>query len=124
VLFLETAFSGWGAALLLGIGISLPYFVRAGYRSSLVPHYCIGLLLPVLSLLHAWIPMAAIPIRRLDRPGLWIGTAALLVMVCQAALGLALRQAAGASRRGLRRTHFASMVLLALLVAGHIVRSR
>jgi hypothetical protein len=124
VLFLATAFSGWGAALLLGVGASIPWLVRARHGVSLTPHYCIGLLLPAASLLHAWIPMAAIPIRRLDRLGLWIGTAALLVMVCQAALGLALRQAIGDPRRGLRRAHCVSMLLLALLVAGHIVRSR
>ncbi len=124
MLFLATAFSGWATALLLGIGIGVPYFVRTAPGASLKPHYGIGLLLPAAALAHAWLPMASIPIRRFDRAGLWLATTALTLMVAQAALGLALRRAAGATRGRLRRVHFVSMALIALLVALHIARNR
>lgn len=124
MLFLATAFSGWAAALLFGVGVGVPYYVRTAPGASLTPHYGIGLLLPAAVLTHAWLPMASIPIRRFDLTGLWLATAALILMVAQAALGLALRQAAGAARGRLRRVHFVSMALIALLVALHIARNR
>jgi hypothetical protein len=124
MLFLATAYSGWAAALLFGVGVGVPYYVRSAPAASLKPHYGIGLLLPVAALTHAWLPMASIPIRRFDLTGLWLATAALVLLVAQAALGLALRQATAATRGGLRRVHFVSMLIIALLVAGHIARSR
>jgi hypothetical protein len=124
MLFLATAFSGWATALLLGVGIGVPYFVRTTPGAGLKPHYGIGLLLPAAALAHAWLPMTSIPIRRFDLTGLWLATAALILMAAQAALGLALRQAAGATRGRLRRVHFVSMALIALLVALHIARNR
>jgi hypothetical protein len=124
MLFLATAFSGWAAALLLAVGIGVPYYVRRVPGASLKPHYGSGLLLPAAALAHAWLPMASMPIRRFDLTGLWLATAALVLMVAQAALGLALRPAAGATRGRLRRVHFVSMALIALLVASHIARNR
>lgn len=124
ILFLETAYSGWAAALLLAVGICVPYGVRALKGASLAPHYVIGLLLPAATLLHAWLPMASLPIQRFDRTSLWIATAAFVLMIAQAALGLALRGSAAPQRGPLRRVHLVSMMLLVLLVAGHIARSR
>jgi hypothetical protein len=124
MLFLATAFSGWATALLFGVGAGVPYYVRSVRGTSLRPHYGIGLLLPAAALAHAWLPMASIPIRRFDPAGLWLATAALILMVAQAALGLALRPAAGATRGRLRRVHFVSMALIALLIAVHIARNR
>ncbi|MDE2135900.1 MAG: hypothetical protein KGJ68_00565 [Gammaproteobacteria bacterium] len=124
MLFLATAFSGWAAALLLAAGICVPYAVRALKGTSLAPHYFIGLALPAAALLHAWLPMASIPIRRFDRTGLSIATVAFALLIAQAALGLALRASAAPRRGRLRHVHLVSMMLLVLLVAGHIVRSR
>jgi hypothetical protein len=122
--FLATAFSGWAAVLLFGVGIGVPYYVRTTPGASLKPHYGIGLLLPAAALAHAWVPMASMPIARFDLAGLWLATAALVLMVAQAGLGLALRQAAGTTRGRLRRVHCVSMALIALLVTLHIARNR
>jgi len=124
MLFLGTAFSGWAVGVLLGIGISLPYLARALHSMRLRPHYWIGLILPAAATVHAWLPMAYLPIRRFDPTGLWLASAALPVMVWQAALGLALRSSAGGARGNLKRLHFGTMVLLVALVIGHIALDR
>lgn len=49
---------------------------------------------------------------------------AFVLLIAQAALGLALRQTAAPQRGRLRRVHLVSMTLLVLLVAGLIARSR
>ena len=123
-LFLWTALSGWAVALLLGAGTSLPYLARALRKTGLWPHYCIGLVLPSAATVHAWLPMSSMSIRHFDRTGLLLATAALLLMVWQAALGLTMRAAAGAQRCSVKRLHFGTMALLTILVIGHIALDR
>jgi hypothetical protein len=130
MIFLWTAISGWLATLLFGAGASIPYFVRAArpvtgpYLARLRPHYWLGFLIPAAAFLHAWLPMSAGRIRGFDQTDLLIATAALLAMLWQLALGIALRDAKGADRRKSRRLHFWTAALIAGLVAAHIVLNR
>jgi hypothetical protein len=95
--FLWTAFTGWGAAILFAVVLTLPYLLRrtasgiAPYRQPLWPHYWLGYLLPIVTFAHSWLPMSKGDIRGLNVEGLWLGTIALLLMLWQIALGLILR---------------------------------
>jgi len=130
MIFLWTALSGWLATLLFGAGTSIPYFIKAvrpasgPYLAQLRPHYWLGFLIPASAFLHAWLPMSVGRIRGFDQTGLLIATAALFAMLWQLWLGITLRDAKGAERRKARRLHFRTMVLIAGLVATHIVLNR
>ena len=126
-LFLLTAGSGWIAALLLGANVSAAYFIRstqggpAAYFSRFRVHYALGLLIPAVTIFHAWLPMSAGRMRGFGSTGLLLATAALFIMFWQVALGISLRDAQGAVRSHLRRLHFATMALIVSLVAMHIL---
>lgn len=122
--FLWTAFSGWAVALLLAAGIGLPYLARSLRWSNLLPHYGLGLLMPMAAALHASLPMTLTRIGRFNATGLLLATGALVLIVWQAGLGLALRTARGTERRRLKRVHFGTMTLLVALVVGHIALNR
>jgi hypothetical protein len=129
MLFIRTALLGWAATLLLVAGACFPYLIRASAPSALSaghmrPHFWIGFLIPVAAFAHAWLPMSSGHLRGYSMAGLWIATAALFVMICQVALGIALRQTKGSERKAARRIHFFTMTAIALLVAGHIVLNR
>jgi hypothetical protein len=128
--FLVTAGSGWIAALLLGVNVSVPYVIRslrgeagAGFF-RLRLHYLLGVVIPAVALFHAWLPMSLGALRGFDRTGLLLATAALLSMLWQVALGISLRHAKGANRRQARRLHFCTMTVILGLVAVHIVLNR
>src|SRR5271167_5034719 len=105
MLFIKSALLGWVATLLLAVGASIPYLVRGATipdtsdNKRLWPHFWIGFLIPAVALAHAWLPMAAGHMRGYNLSGLWIATLALVIMIGQAALGLALRGSQGAERR-------------------------
>jgi cytochrome b561 len=121
-----TAFSGWAATLLFAVGVGIPFFIRAtasataSYFTRLRPHYWIGFLIPAVAFLHAWIPMSGGHVRGYDQTGLLVATAALVVMLGQVLLGLALRTARGTIRQSSRRLHFWTMATIAILVVVHI----
>ena len=122
MLFVSTALSGWAAALLLGVSIGIPYLARNLRWPSLAPHFVLGFLIPAVSSVHAWLPMAAL--RRFDSRGLVLASVALLVMVFQVCLGVALRKATGAERRRIRWIHLAGMAIIIVLVGEHVALSR
>jgi hypothetical protein len=130
MLFVWTASSGWAATALLCGGIAIPYFVRStraaerSIRARLRPHYWIGMLVPAVSFVHAWLPMAAGRMRGLDPTGLALATMALLTMLGQVALGVSLRQSTGLVHRTTKRVHFWTMVALASLILAHILLNR
>jgi cytochrome b561 len=125
VLFLWTALLGWGAALLIAIGVAIPYVVRATPSAAaphlrrLRPHFAIGLFIPALALAHAWLQMT-VPLRGYDQLGLLLATIAFFALIQQVAQGLALRLTRGPSRTSARRVHFWTMAAIAALVAGHV----
>jgi cytochrome b561 len=128
--YLRTALSGWIAFLLFAAALALPYLLRRSRASStpflkrLWPHYWIGYALPEVAFVHAWLPMRTGNLRGINMAGIWIATAALLLIVWQVAVGLLLRNPLHSSRRFLRTIHFWSMALLAGLIVAHIALNR
>ncbi len=108
---------GWTATLLMVVAISLPYVLRP---DRMWPHYWAGYLLPVLSFVHAWIPMQSRRMKGVNTTGLNVATAALLLMLFQIALGLALRGSKPPMRSRLRAWHFRLMIVLAAAVMVHV----
>ena len=137
VRYFITASSGWIAAALVGTVALLPYLLRRtalsrrlgladGYKGSYLtrmwPHYWLGYAGIAISVVHAYLPMAAGHIRRNSAAGLWLATIALGLLCLQAVLGLALQEPGPAmSRTRTRRWHFWGMVGVAALVMIHVV---
>ncbi len=82
------------------------------------PHDWAGYLLLILSLAHAWIPMAAGRMPTTSLTDLWLATLALALLFFQL-LGLPL-QTAGETRRFLRVAHFWTMLVFSVLVLAHV----
>jgi cytochrome b561 len=128
--YLRTALSGWIAFLLFAAALALPYLLRRSRASSrpflkrLWPHYWIGYALPGIAFVHAWLPMRTGNLRGMNMAGIWLATAALLLIVWQVAVGCLLRNPLQSSRRFLRAIHFWSMALLAGLIVAHIALNR
>jgi hypothetical protein len=128
--YLRTAFTGWASAMLFGSGLALPYLIRRTPRPSIPflrrmwPHYWLGYLTLLFSFWHAWLAMSRGNMSGVDIPGVWIATAALLVIIWQVAIGLMLKNPGQSQRRSLRRAHFWTMMLVAGLIVAHVVRNR
>ena len=73
-----------------------------------------------LSTLHAWVPMQAGYMKRANMAGLWLATAALLLLVFQAVLGLALQDVKLKGRARIRSWHYWTMTAVVLCVAAHV----
>ena len=133
--FFYASASGWIASILIGAEIVLPYLLRRTRLSELLgiasrdgrpylqrmrPHYWAGYVLIVLSTAHAWVPMQTGHMGRANMTGLWFATAALLLLLFQAALGLALQDAKLPDRARFRSWHYWTMMALMLCVAAHV----
>ena len=88
------------------------------------PHYWIGYLLPILTLIHAWLPMRNGNMNGLNMTGLWLATIAMLLLIWQVGVGVTLRYFGGSQSRMLQTTHFWSMTVLATLIVGHVMLNR
>lgn len=125
------ATTGWLAAGLTAVNVSLPYLLRgrrlAGhgwsmpYLERMRPHYWIGTTVAGLTLLHAGIAMSG-PMRSggLFVGGLWIVTGGLVLVVGQVMVGTRMRTLRGAARLRLRKTHFRLMLGLVAVGLVHI----
>jgi hypothetical protein len=128
--YLQSAFSGWAAVLLFGTGVAMPFLLHNSLRSSkpflrrMWPHYWLGYLTFFASFAHSWMAMSSGDMKGVDVPGVWIATLALLVILWQVAIGLLLRDPSQSSRRALRRAHFWTMMLVAVLIFVHVSRNR
>jgi hypothetical protein len=133
--FFYTSASGWIAAILIGMEMVLPYLLRrswlslrlgiaqgfgAPYLKRMWAHYWVGYLVAGLSFVHAWVPMQTGHMRRANMTGLWLATAALLLLLVQLALGVALQDGRLRERRVIRGWHYWVMVATVLLVVGHV----
>ncbi|WP_353072141.1 DUF4405 domain-containing protein [Tunturiibacter gelidoferens] len=78
----------------------------------------------LVSFVHAWFTMRSGNTRGINTAGIWIATAALLIMLWQIAVGLMLRNPTQSNRRTLRRMHFWTMTLVAGLIVVHIALNR
>ena len=132
--FFYTSATGRIALILIGLEILLPYLLRRTHLSESLgiaqsytrpylqrmwPHYWAGYLLLILSLAHAWIPMAAGRMPTTSLTGLWLATLALALLFFQLFLGLTL-QTAGETRRFLRVAHFWTMLVVSVPVLAHV----
>lgn len=122
--FALTALSGWLAILLLGAAIGIPYLARIVRMPSLKPHYWLGFLVPTVVFVHASLPMSSGRLSGSGRIGMLLATAALLLMVWQAGVGVSLRRAKGIERRSTRRIHFWTVLVVVCLVGGHVALNR
>jgi hypothetical protein len=128
--------SGWMAIIALGVEVTLAYLLRRSMLSEWLgltqtfsgtalrrmrPHYALGAMLPLITVAHAWMPMAAGRLRGSDMFGLWLATFALLALMLQLVIGVALVNTAGSDRRNLRRVHLVCMFVVSGLVAAHVV---
>jgi hypothetical protein len=132
--FFYTSTLGWLASILLGAGILLPYLLRRTalsqwlgtarsekpYLQRMWAHYCIGYLVALLALMHAWIPMQAGGARGANMAGLWIATVSLILLFLQSVLGLGLKANVSPDRQCNRRIHYWVMLGIVLTVAAHI----
>ena len=133
-LFFVSGLLGWVASTLLGIESLLPYLLRRTkfsewlgtsdptkpYLQRMRIHFWLGYALLPLALLHAWLPMAAGRARGANMLGLWLATAALVLLFVQLGFGLSRRGANPAHRSAIRVTHFWTMTAIAAAAAVHI----
>ena len=87
----------------------------------LTAHAVIGLALPPLALAHGWCSMKLPGIRGTSASGLWIATAALLLLAAQAVTGMTVLRLREPQRIAIRRLHSAMAVLLAALAGAHVL---
>lgn len=134
-----THFGGWSAAILLGVGLGLPYFLRPTgssralplppgfsrpYLERLRPHYLAGLLAIGLSIWHAYASMRTPAVRHSSPAGLWLATGALGLLLMQAAIGQTLRRPDLVGRRSLRVYHYWIALAVVSLLLSHILLNR
>jgi cytochrome b561 len=128
--YLQTAFSGWAGVMLFGSGLVMPYLLRrmpgskTPYLLRMWPHYSLGYLAFLVSFAHAWFAMRSGNMRGINSAGVWIAAIALMVILWQIAVGLALRDPTQTNRGALRRTHFWTMALVAGLIVVHVALNR
>jgi heme A synthase len=123
--------AAWITALLLGAQASLGLIrvrvlsradnsIRRARAWVLTGHAVIGLALPLLALAHGWFSMKLPGIRGTRASGLWIATAALLLLGVQAVTGMTMLRLKEPQRIADRRLHLAMAVLLVALAGAHV----
>jgi len=123
--------SGRIAVSLLAISVVLPYFVRRrktiptkardatrSYVVRLQPHFWLGYFIVALSTIHAGVSGKAMA--HANSFGIWAATIALLLLVCEIAIGLNLRDVPSSGRASLKKVHFRVMVAGIALLAVHL----
>ncbi|HUL15833.1 MAG TPA: hypothetical protein VLV88_07540 [Terriglobales bacterium] len=131
VSFSQNNIFGWVTALLIFFQLAWPFLLRfrkspispassTSFFASMRPHFWLGYALPVLALIHAWIPMSSGHMPHTSLTGLRLATYALGLLLLQAFLGVAMRSTKGIAHIVLRRVHFTAMISIAVLIAAHI----
>ncbi len=124
-----TGVSGWVLVLLLPLTIALPFLLRRrkqhtsdeglrGGRWRL--HYRLGYVIAALAVAHAVVPTSTGLALRVNAAGLYLATAALLLVLVQVFVGLLLREPSLRNRPTMRRWHFWGMAGIVALALGHI----
>jgi hypothetical protein len=116
---------GWVGAVVFGVTLVLPLGVKAlsirgaAQWAIMRAHAPLGLCIPLLATAHACIAMPSGQSGQISNASLGLGTAALILMVVQCCLGLALwREAIKAPH--LRRLHLTLMLVILVLLGLHI----
>jgi hypothetical protein len=127
---LTIAASGWLLVALLAVTIRLPYRLRGGQgrkpRPAALPrpaglrlHYWLGYAIAALALFHGMASMTRAVAGRAHPAGLRFASLALLVALCEVAIGLTLRGKVQ-DRAAVRRLHYWMMAVLVALVVVHV----
>jgi hypothetical protein len=116
-----TATTGWLVALLLVATISVAYRLRHGSVRWRRPHYWIAYTIVAMVIVHLWASMTRGIVTHAERVGVYVATAALVLVLTQLAAGLTLRRRLDSRSRGTaRRIHFWIMLGIALTALVHI----
>jgi len=131
-----TSVTGWIGFVLIGLEVLFPYLLRrnrlsvwlgtakiaAGtpYLRRMWPHYWLGYLLLLLSLIHSVVPLQAGGLRGLNMIGLWLATGGFLFLLLQSAIGLWLQDSALVGRGTMRNWHYWLMFGVVILVSIHV----
>ena len=125
----QIAVLGWIAALaFVGVAV-LPFILRRFRLTDLARarvmriHYVAAFAVAAVVTLHAFAPATAKFMRSLNAEGLWLATAAWLLILTQLAVGFSLRGAQG-RKPTLRAVHFVIMSSALVLIAAHIALLR
>lgn len=120
------AMSGWLAATIFCTTLIVPWGVDAlricgrPRRRFMALHWVLGIAVPVVGLAHGALPISTAGFSAFRKPALALGSGALLLLLMQTALGIALR-GARSGRPQLRGAHLATMLALAQLIVIHIL---
>jgi cytochrome b561 len=121
-----TYVTGWLAVALLVAGVLVPSAVRlAGRREVRRPvwrwHYRLGWAAAAVAAVHAVVSITRGAVPLSAEIGLWMASAAAVLVGLEAALGRTLRTPRVASRRRLRRDHLVLTQVIGPLVALHVI---
>ena len=131
-----TSVTGWIAFVLIGLEVLFPYLLRRNrlslwlgtakigtgtpYLRRMWPHYWLGYVLLLLSLIHSVVPMQAVDLRGMNMSGLWLATGGFLFLLLQSAIGLWLQDPALSERVTMRSWHYWLMFGVVILVGVHV----
>jgi|SRR5580704_5949939 hypothetical protein len=114
------AITAWIVAAMLLTQASIGVFGRRIRRES---HIVLGLILLPLTFAHAWFSMKSVSMKSANMEGLWLATAALLLLGVQVLLGTALIRPSGLSG-SLRNVHLAVGLGILPLASVHVLLIR
>ena len=86
-------------------------------------HIALGLILPLFTFSHAWLSMKSVSMKSANMAGLWLATAALLLLGVQVLLGTALIHPSESSG-SLKRFHLAVGLGILALASVHVLLTR
>jgi hypothetical protein len=130
-----TSVTGWTGFVLIGLEVLFPYLLRrnrmsllgsvkigAGtpYLKRMWPHYWLGYLLLLLSLIHTVVPIQAGRLHGLNVLGLWLAAGGLFFLLVQSAIGWWLQDPFLVGRTPKRSWHYWLMFGVVILVAVHV----
>ena len=115
---LSTGFTAWMVAAML-VAQALLGLLRVGRRILRRLHIVLGILLIPVTFFHAWMSMKTVSMKSANTTGLWLATAALLLLGVQLSLGTALIRPSGS--RSLTRLHLTVGVAIVSLAGAHVL---
>lgn len=116
------AITAWVASAMLLSQAAIGIFGvgRSIFRKA---HIVLGMILPLLTFAHAWLSMTSVSMQSANIAGLWLATAALLLLGVQGLLGTALIRPSESSG-SLKRVHFAVGLGILALASVHVLLTR
>jgi hypothetical protein len=116
------AITAWMTAAMLLAQASIGLF-GVSRRILREPHIVLGLILLPLTFAHAWLSMKSVSMQSAHMAGLWLATAALLLLGVQVLLGTALIRPSESSG-SLKRVHLALGLGILALASVHVLLTK